>query len=117
MLVLLPSAVILLLIFIPAPTTAQDAAPKSRDSDSSQSHAVDDNNQRPHENPATLKVIVNVVIMPVVVRDSSGHAVGNLQKENFQIFDNRKAEEITQFTLEQGDHTERDSSQSLTARK
>jgi hypothetical protein len=55
-LVLLPLAVILLLTIIPAPTTAQDAAPKSRDSDSSQSHAVDDNNQRPHENPTTLKV-------------------------------------------------------------
>jgi hypothetical protein len=88
-LVLLPLALILLLIFIPAPTTAQDAAPKSRDADSSQSHAVDDNNQRPHENPTTLRVKVNVVIVPVVVRDSSGHAVGNLQKENFQIFDNR----------------------------
>jgi hypothetical protein len=37
---------------------------------------------------------VNVVSVPVVVRDSSGHAVGNLQKENFEIFDNRKPQEM-----------------------
>jgi VWFA-related protein len=44
-----------------------------------------------------------LVPVPVVVRDSAGHAVGNLQKENFQLFDNRKQQQITQFTLEKSE--------------
>ena len=46
---------------------------------------------------------MNLVPVPVVVRDSEGHAVGNLQKENFQLFDNRKQQQITQFTLEKSE--------------
>jgi VWFA-related protein len=48
----------------------------------------------------TLRLRVNLVTVPVVVRDSSGHALGNLQKENFQLYDERKQQQITQFTVE-----------------
>ncbi len=46
---------------------------------------------------------LTLVPVPVVVRDSAGHAVGNLQKENFQLFDDRKQQQITQFTLEKSE--------------
>jgi VWFA-related protein len=49
----------------------------------------------------TFKVNVNLVLVRVVVRDSKEHAVGNLQKDNFQLFDNRKPQVITQFSAEQ----------------
>jgi VWFA-related protein len=107
-LVLLTLAVFLQLIFCPLRAKAQ--APSS-----SQSHPANDSDQQPQESPTTLKVRVNVVVVPVVVRDSSGNAVGNLQRENFQIFDNRQREEITQFTLEKSGPTHNDSSQSPTA--
>jgi VWFA-related protein len=35
-----------------------------------------------------------------VVRDSQGHAIGTLHKEDFQLFDNRKPQIITHFVLE-----------------
>jgi VWFA-related protein len=61
-------------------------------------------NQNPPANSGTtLRLKVNLVPVPVVVRDSAGHAVGNLQKENFQLFDNRKQQQITQFTLEKSE--------------
>ena len=61
-------------------------------------------NQNPPANPGTtLRLKVNLVPVPVVVRDSAGHAVGNLQKENFQLFDDRKQQQITQFTLEKSE--------------
>jgi len=47
-----------------------------------------------------IKVRVNYVEVPVVVRDLSGHTVGDLQKENFEIFDNRKQQQISQFRVE-----------------
>ena len=52
------------------------------------------------ETPA-FKVNVNLVLVRVVVRDSKGQPVGNLHKEDFQLFDNRKAQSITQFSEEQ----------------
>jgi VWFA-related protein len=50
---------------------------------------------------ATIKIKTNLILVPVVIRDSAGHAVGNLKREDFQVFDNRKPEEISQFTVEQ----------------
>src|SRR5208282_6022588 len=39
------------------------------------------------DNNVTFKAGVHLVMVPVVVRDSKGQAVGNLTKEDFQLFD------------------------------
>jgi|SRR5579863_5746 len=44
---------------------------------------------------------VNVAIVPVVVRDSEGRAVGTLKKEDFQVFDRGREQSITGFAIEQ----------------
>ncbi|HTA42256.1 MAG TPA: hypothetical protein VK789_07410, partial [Bryobacteraceae bacterium] len=42
------------------------------------------------ETPVTFSTRVNLVSVPVVVRDRAGRAVGNLTKEDFQLFDKGK---------------------------
>ena len=61
--------------------------------------------QSPQENPApnaAPKIVVNVnkVLVPVVVRDKKGNAVGDLQKDAFRVFDEGKRQVITGFTIE-----------------
>jgi VWFA-related protein len=59
-----------------------------------------------HDQPATFRVNVKLVVVRVVVRDAQGHTVGNLHKEDFQVFDRGKPQVITQFEVEQpGDLT------------
>ena len=53
-----------------------------------------------HEEATTFKVNVKLVMVRVVVRDSRGQAIGNLSKEDFQLFDNRKPQIITHFAVE-----------------
>jgi VWFA-related protein len=58
--------------------------------------------QKPPSEDGDFKIAVgvNAVLVPVVVRDAQGHAVGNLKKENFQVFDQGKPRPISGFTIE-----------------
>lgn len=49
---------------------------------------------------ATFKAGVTVIQVPVTVRDHDGHVVSNLAKDDFQLFDNGKQQEIVSFSVE-----------------
>ncbi len=84
----------------PAPTTA---APAENMQPQTQQTAAEITSR---DQPATFKVNVKLVVVRAVVRDAQGHPVGNLHKEDFQIFDRGKPQVITQFEVEQpGDLT------------
>ncbi len=52
------------------------------------------------EGLTTLKVSVKLVQVSVVLRDAKGRAVGNLKKEDFQLFDNGKPQVISSFSAQ-----------------
>jgi VWFA-related protein len=51
-------------------------------------------------NNVTFTAGVHLVVVPVVVRDPKGQAVGNLTKDDFQLFDKGKRQHMTKFTVE-----------------
>jgi VWFA-related protein len=53
-----------------------------------------------HDTPTTFKVRVNLVQVRVVVRDENGKVVPNLHREDFQIFDNRKPQLLSTFSVD-----------------
>ncbi len=52
------------------------------------------------DTPVQFSSRVNLVSVPVVVRDREGRAIGDLKKEDFQLFDKGKLQVITKFTVE-----------------
>lgn len=48
----------------------------------------------------TFKKQVNLVMVPVVVRDKKGKTVGSLRRDDFQILDEGKPQAITTFSVE-----------------
>jgi VWFA-related protein len=56
--------------------------------------------------PTKIEVNVNRAFVPVVVRDKQGHAVADLKKEDFQVFERGKAQVIAGFTVEKREVTE-----------
>src|ERR1019366_842462 len=53
-----------------------------------------------HDEPAMFKARVNLVVVPVVVRDRQGKAVGSFKQEDFQLFDKGKPQFIARFSVE-----------------
>lgn len=55
----------------------------------------------PRDSPYKIEINVDKVLVSVVVRDKQGHAVGNLKKEDFQVFDNNRPQQLSGFSLEE----------------
>jgi VWFA-related protein len=72
------------------PHTADSSASSERDSPEITSQDAS----------TTFRVDVKLVLARVAVRDRQGHAIKNLPREDFQIFDNGKAQTITEFSVE-----------------
>jgi VWFA-related protein len=60
-----------------------------------------------HEAQIPFKVEVqrNMVLVRAIVRDSKGHPVANLRKEDFRLWDNGKPQDIDQFAVESPNRT------------
>jgi VWFA-related protein len=87
----------------PTPVLAQGASPQPPASSPALQSESKQNSAElaSRDESTTFKVNVKLVVVRAVVRDSKGHAVGNLQKEDFQVFDKGKPQVITQFEVEQ----------------
>src|SRR5438309_4150749 len=87
----------------PAPPSQTQAAPAKPDSTAvavpAPATALNEEVSSP-DTPTTFKVRVNLVLVRVVVRDAQGKVVSNLKKEDFQLYDNRKLQTISSFSLE-----------------
>lgn len=55
------------------------------------------------DTPLTFSTATNLVLVPVVVRNAQGHAIGTLTKDNFQLFDKGKPVTITKFSVEKAE--------------
>jgi len=75
----------LVILSVSLPLCAQDAA-----------------QQQPPDSGMVIQMHVNSVLVPVVVRDAQGHAVGDLKQEDFKVLDQGKPRAITGFTVQQG---------------
>jgi VWFA-related protein len=100
---------LLILILLPCvklpaqSSTAQEAPPKIEPQQTTPSQKPPTNQSAEvssYDTQATFKVRVNLVLARVVVRDALGKVVGNLRKEDFQLFDNGKPQVISAFSVE-----------------
>ena len=85
-----------------SPTPPQDAPAKTDSTAKSPAAPAPTQGEEvsSHETPTTFKVRVNLVLVRVVVRDAHGKIVPNLKKEDFQLYDNRKVQTISSFSVE-----------------
>lgn len=73
-------------------TLAQDAGQQTQTAEVSQ-----------RDTPFTFSTSVNLVLVPVVVRDAQGRAIGTYKKEDFQLLDRGKPQEILKFSVEKAE--------------
>jgi VWFA-related protein len=84
----------------PATPSAQTPAAPAAPSETNKPSEANVAEVTTRDTAPTFKVRVNEVLVHVVVRDNSGKAISDLKKEDFQLFDNRKAQTITSFRVE-----------------
>ena len=93
-----------LFLLFATPLTAQSLAQPATGQNSSTAAPQTTSQNVPEvttlEAAPTFKVKVNLVLVPVVVRDSKGNAVGNLRREDFQLSDGGKPQVIKYFSQE-----------------
>jgi VWFA-related protein len=98
------SCLLLLLALIVIQSIARGQQPTSATepvaSASSAPAKSDDSTQTSPEETLTFTKRVNLVVVPVVVRDKQGKAVGTLKREDFEVFDNGKLQSISTFSIE-----------------
>ena len=79
-----------------SPAATPPPAPTSQ----TQSPSADAPEMSSQDAPVALRVRVNLVPVRVVVRDAQGHAVAELHKEDFQLFQDGKPQEISNFAVQ-----------------
>ena len=84
----------------PAPQQTPPAQAPSAQSTDAAANANKASEISTRDTPPTFRVRVNLVLVRVIVRDSEGNVVKNLKKEDFQLWDNRKPQTITSFSVE-----------------
>ncbi len=77
--------------------SAQNPPPVSTQANSGNANAPE---MTTHEAPVPLRVRVSLVPVRAVVRDAEGNIVGNLHREDFEIFEDGKPQEISNFLVE-----------------
>src|SRR6266849_5237861 len=82
------------------PSPPRDTAAKTDSTAKSSPSAGPNEEVSSRDTPTTFKVRVNLVLVRVVVRDQQGRIASNLKKEDFQLYDNRKLQTISSFTVE-----------------
>jgi hypothetical protein len=61
--------------------------------------------QTPADDSATFSTSVNLVTVPVVVRNARGEVVGTLRQQYFRLFGRGKLQTITKFSIERTEGT------------
>ena len=74
------------------PASPQESAPKPKPDTGSEISQMD--------SAATFKLRVNLVQVRVIVRDSSGKAINNLTRQDFQLYDQGKLQTVSNFSVE-----------------
>jgi len=80
----------------PAPPTAPTPAPQQSDAGSAPPVPSQPNER--DEMIQTMRVNVNFVVVPVMVKDLSGHLVEGLRKQDFSVFEDGIQQQIRLFT-------------------
>jgi hypothetical protein len=84
---------------LPVTPSSQAAPPSAPGSQTGSSPAIVEI-AASDETKTTFSTRVNLVVVPAVVRDHKGRAIGNLTKEDFQLFDKGKLQTITRFSVD-----------------
>lgn len=94
LMLLLSASVLASALAVPVPALAQEAGPKLQQS-------VRKKPREEHGHPGrTIKVDVNLVLVPVTVTDDRGRVVSGLRRDNFSIYDDKQQRAIMSFSNE-----------------
>jgi VWFA-related protein len=81
----------------PVPKVPQEPTPAPKPQEQgAQSPAA----QQPSDSQTTLKFSVNYVFLPVTVKDSAGHLVADLGRDEFRVFDDNVEQRVEFFSAE-----------------